>query len=78
MLTINRGSFTRVNVATPAVLENPPKLRYGIAMPGPFRAASNAVVVGYPSEMRPLQLWTMPAPCEFVWASTPLMTTILR
>ena len=38
--------FKRVNTATPAVFENPPKLRYGIDRPAPLCAASSAVVVG--------------------------------
>lgn len=56
MFRISPGLFNRVNTVTPAVFENPPKLRYGIERPAPFCAASKAVVVGYPSEILPLQL----------------------
>ena len=68
----------RVNRVRPEVFENPPKLRYGTGRAGAKWAATKAPNVGYPSEFRPLQLWTIPTVCALVWASTPLITSIIR
>ena len=53
-----------------------PKLRQASDAPGAWWAACTADSVGNASELRPVQVWTVPMVCELVCMSTPLTTSI--